>query len=282
MSSAGHEEAGRWQRLDVVIASIVCAGTILLCVPAVWNLSRYWSDNEFYGHAYLMPLFAGWLVYSNRRPIAEALRAPRPPLGGPLVVLAAGAFEVLMFIGDVGSAAGLGVPVLVGAVAYAIGGSRLVRPLSLPLVFLALMVPPPAFLLDPLLVWLKLTVTELAVSLLQASGMTVGAEGTQILVPGHRLFVADACSGLTSIITMLPIACVIAYALNRGVWRRAIVIVSVIPLAMAANVIRVIVTVKLVSRIGIEAAQGSLHEGFGVATYAIGTLAVVGVARLMR
>ena len=65
-------------------------------------------------------------------------------------------------------------------------------------------------------------------------------------------------------------------------WRRLIVVASVIPLAVTANVIRVIVTVKLVSIIGPEAAQGLLHKTFGLTTYTVGTLAVVGVARLVR
>jgi exosortase len=112
--------------------------------------------------------------------------------------------------------------------------------------------------------------------------MTVLAEGNQILLPEHTLFVADACSGLTSVVTMLPIACTLAYFLTRGVWRRLVVVGSVVPLAMAGNVVRVLVTVKMVSVIGGEAAQGLLHESFGIATYAIGTLALVGIARFLR
>jgi exosortase/archaeosortase family protein len=70
--------------------------------------------------------------------------------------------------------------------------------------------------------------------------------------------------------------------MTRGIWRRALVVASVVPLTMAANVIRVVVTVQLVSVIGAEAAQGNLHQSFGIATYAIGTAALVGVARLLR
>ena len=125
-------------------------------------------------------------------------------------------------------------------------------------------------------------VTHAAVALLQAAGQTIVAEGNQILVPGHTLFIADACTGLTSIVTMLPLACIIAYFASRGVWRRAVVVASVVPLAMAANILRVVFTVKMVSAVGESAAQGSLHETFGVATCALGTLAVIGVARLLR
>ncbi len=144
------------------------------------------------------------------------------------------------------------------------------------------MIPPPQFILYELLFRLKLLVTSIAVSSLQAAGMTVLAEGNQVLVSGHTLFVADACSGLTSIVTMLPLACIIAYFLSHGLWRRAVVISSVVPLAIGANIIRVTLTVALVSRLGVEAAQGLLHESFGVATYVFGILALLGVARIVR
>jgi exosortase len=182
----------------------------------------------------------------------------------------------------VGFAAGLGIPLLLGALAWATGGGALLRPLALPLVFLTLMIPPPRFLLYEVLFRLKLFVTEVAITILHAAGATVLAEGNTISVPGHTLFVADACSGLTSIVTLLPLACVVAYFLTHGVWRRIVVVASVVPLSIAANVGRVVATVALVSRLGGDAAQGLLHESFGLATYVIGTLAVLGVARVLR
>jgi exosortase len=144
------------------------------------------------------------------------------------------------------------------------------------------MVPPPRFFLYELLPRLKLLVTQISVWILHSAGVTALGEGNQIQLPAATLFVSDACSGLTSIVTMLPIACILAWFLSRGVWRRLLVVASVVPLAMAANVVRILVTVRLVSHVGIEGAQGLLHESFGVATYALGTLALVLVARILR
>jgi exosortase len=269
------------RRPDRLLLLGIAMGTFLLSLPTLWNLSLTWRNYEAYGHGYLMALVAGWLVYGDRAKVIEAVRDLEPPRYGSLVVVAAATFEVLTFIGDLRFAAGVGVPLLIGAVAFAVGGFALVRSLGLPLVFLALMVPP-GFLIRPLLVQLKLVVTDLAVSLLQRLGEPVVATGNQILIPGHELFVADACSGLTSIVTMLPIACLIAFSLLPGWWRRGVLIASVIPVAISANVIRVAVTVKLVPIVGAQAAQGLLHQGFGVAAFAVGILALLGFARLMR
>jgi len=265
--------------------ALVCLGFALaaaISLPAIVGLSHLYSRVEFYGHAYLMPLVVAYLIFGNRKPIRDALRSLEPPRLGALLVFGAGMIVALAVVGDAGFVAGIGIPLLLGSTAFAMGGTALVRPLALPLVFLALMVPPPHFVIQDLLPRLKLLVTDASVGILHVIGMPVYAEGNLIHVPEHTLFVADACAGLTSIVTMLPIACVVAYFQTRGLARRAFVVLSVIPLAMGANLIRVVSTVYLVDSLGPVAAQGALHESFGVATYIVGTLAIIGVARLVR
>src|SRR5262249_28560135 len=142
--------------------------------------------------------------------------------------------------------------------------------------------PLPGYVVDDLLADLKQLVTRSAVAILYASGQPIHYEGNRIEIPGHVLFVADACSGLTSIVTLLPVACVIAYFLSRGVWRRVAVVLGVVPLAMLVNILRVVATVKLVAAFGGGAAQGLLHESFGLATYAIGPALLLAVARCLR
>ena len=129
------------------------------------GLSYLWKSNEFYGHAYAIPAVALYLAYRNRRQIRDAMGRLQPPLWGPVVALVAGTFEVLAVIGDVGFAAGVGIPFVLGATAYAIGGLPLLRPLLLPLVFLALMIPPPRVLIYEALFRLKLLVTNVAVGI---------------------------------------------------------------------------------------------------------------------
>jgi exosortase len=253
-----------------------------ICYPALAMLPRIWRSIEFYGHGYAIPAVAAYLVYVRRTEISSAWRDLRPPVWGVPVAFGIAALQVVMIVGDVGFGAGLGIPLVLGSTLYAIGGLLLVRPFLLPLTFLALMVPPPRFLTYELLFRLKLFVTDVSVRLLQGAGQSIAAEGNQILVPGHTLYVADACTGLTSIITLLPLSCIVAYFLSHGIWRRLVVVGSVVPLAIAANLIRIIVTVQLVSTYGVEYAQGLLHESFGLTTYVLGTLALLGVAKVLR
>lgn len=277
-----YESAHRGWSADRLLLGTILLVTLALLIPSAQSLVFLFGRMEFYAHGYLMPLVAGYLAFLDRDRIEAALRCAQPPRAGALVVLLAGVVLLLSLVGDVRTLVGLGIPLLLGAVAYGVGGAPLIRPLAFPLGFLALMVPPPSFVVDRLLVELKLVVTRVAVELLHWTGTTVYAEGNRIEVPGLVLFVADACSGLTSIVTLLPIAVVVAFFVSHGWWRRCVVVLGVIPLAMAFNVMRVFATVKLVDRIGPQAAQGLLHEGFGFATYAVGTVFLVLLARLLR
>jgi exosortase len=257
-------------------------GALALSIPPFYGLSYLWSGTQFYGHAWALPVAAAYVAWGQRLEIRRALRDLQPPPWGFPAVFGAAAILVLAVIGDVGFVSGLAVPLVLGATIWAVGGTALLKPLLLPLGFLALMVPPPRFVMFELLFQLKLLVTDASISLLHAFGVTVMAEGNKVLLPDHTLFVADACSGLTSIVTLLPLSCIVAYFLSRGVWRRAAIILSVFPLAMGANVIRVVVTVQLVSVLGGEAAQGLLHESFGLVTFTLGTLAMIGIAKALR
>lgn len=264
------------------LAAAAFSIALVLCIPALRGLSVLWERIEFYGHGFLLPLVSLYLVFASRRQIGRSLLDLRPPAFGVLFVLGSAVFEALMVMGDIRFCAGLGVPLVLGTTAYAVGGTSLLRPLLLPLFFLALMVPPPGVFMEEALFRLKLLVTDAAVAVLHAAAVPVLAQGNQIEIPGATLFVADACSGLTSIVTMLPLGCIVACFLSRGVWRRAVIIGSVVPLAMTANIVRVIVTVLIASRIDVDAAQGALHESFGVATYVVGMVSLVTIARMLR
>jgi exosortase len=258
------------------------AACLLGVIPGVELLSWIWSRSEFLAHGYLMPALAAALLYMRRAELAEAVRSAPAPRSGPLWVLLAALFEGAAVVGEVSSAAGLGMPLMLGSVAYAVAGPRLLRVVTLPLVLLALAVPPPGFVLDPALLVLKGVVTKISVGFLQYCGYTVAALGNRILVPGHELFMANACSGLTSIVTLSPLAVVVAHFLSHGVWRRAVVIASVVPLAIATNIVRVTATIALVVHLGPAYGEGLMHEGFGVATFVVGTAGMIGVARWLR
>ena len=266
---------------DVLLRWACVASALLALLPGLRLLSWIWDRSEYLAHGYLIPAVSLWLLWVRRDELIRALHEGKVPLSGPLWVGLAALFEALAVAGEVSSAAGLGMPLLLAATAYALGGRPLLAAAGVPIGLLVLMVPPPGFIQDRVLIDLKRSVVHVSLEILHTLGYTVTATGNKILVPGHELFVANACSGLISIVTLSPLAVVVAYFMGRGVWRRALIVASIVPLAMLGNIIRVTATVAVVSSHGIEYAQGLLHEGFGMVTFLAGTLALLFVARVL-
>lgn len=270
------------QRSDEALRWACVAVAFSATIPAFRLLGVIWEQSEFLAHGYVIPAVSVWLAVSNRRAILAGIREGQVPASGPLVVLVAALLELIAVSGEVAMAAGAGVPVLLGSTAWALGGRKLLRECALPLGFLFLMIPLPHIVEMRILIELKLIVTRVAVGLLQLAGYSVAHVGNRVLLPDHELFVADACSGFTSIVTMLPLSVVVAFFLSRGVWRRLAIVASVLPLAFAGNIARVFITVALVASGWVEFREGLLHDNLGMATFTLGTLALVGIAKVLR
>jgi exosortase len=146
------------------------------------------------------------------------------------------------------------------------------------------MVPLPSGWVTPLIVRLQILVSEVAVWILQAAGVPVYREGNVLELPaGATLFVAEACSGITSLITLIPIGVFIAYFTESRWSRRLILVGAVVPIALAGNLLRVLLTVEVAIWGDVEMAiEGPLHEWAGVATYVLGCLCLLAIGALMR
>jgi exosortase len=255
---------------------------ILVFAPAVGSMSQVWNRLDYYSHGYLVPLVALWVV-AGRWSFLEGLPRSRD-LRGLLVVLGALAAYGFGLAASVVSLQGLAlVAAVAGGVLY-LAGSSWLRALGFPIAYLLFMVPLPQAAIGPLIVKLQLFVSTTGVRLLQMGGVPVFREGNVIQLPGDEsLFVAEACSGITSIVTLLPLAVILAYFTQRSLSRRAILVAAVVPLAMLGNLIRVLTTVLMARSYGVEVAtSGFLHESAGLLTYVLGCLVLLGIGLLMR
>jgi len=258
------------------------AGAVLLAfLPALLALAGVWSSVDYYSHGFLVPVVAYW----------AAARSPKRfsilPQRDRRAVLAAIGVVLLYALGLAAASVSLQGLALVAAVAscaFYLGGPVGLRVLAFPLAFLVFMVPLPADWLTPLIVDLQLLVSSTAVTLLDWLGSAVVRSGNVIYLPaGDSLFVAEACSGITSLVTLTPLAIVLAYFTEPTLVRRLVIIFAVVPAAMLGNLLRVIVTVWAAQRYGAEAATGSwLHESAGALTFALACLALIGLGALMR
>ncbi len=255
---------------------------LVVFAPALASLAAVWRSVDHYSHGFLVPLVSLWVAWTGRARLA-GLAATHDRGGLALLALALGLYAVGMGLGET-SLQGLA---LVGAVA---GGVRFLRgpaalgALGFPVAFLLFMVPLPASWLTPLVLGLQQFVTWAAVGALRVGGMAVAREGNVITLPdGGSLFVAEACSGVTSIVTLLPLGVLFAWFTERSWMRRGLLVASVVPVALVANLVRVVATAVAARHYGVEAAtEASLHELAGLLTYVLGCVVLVGLGALLR
>jgi exosortase B len=164
------------------------------------------------------------------------------------------------------------IPVLLGAFLI-ISGLPLVRALWFPLFFLLFMVPLPGFLVDAVTGPLKGYVSALTEQILYFAGYPIARNGVVLTIGQYQLLVADACSGLHSMFSLSAMGLLYLYLMQRtSLARNLILIASILPIAFAANVIRVMILVLVTYHFGDEAGQGFVHDFAGILLFVVGLL----------
>jgi len=234
-----------------------------LSVP-LWEMTaREWfaTGNEAYTHAPLMPLIAGYFIWEWRKDLA-ALDVAFSRRG---VAFFCGA-ALLFVVGKIGADRfTLQVAVaslLVGLVWAHLGGAftkRIIFPLSL----LYLMIPIPSIIYRNLSFKLQIISSQLSVGFMQLFALPVHREGNVIDLYYTQLEVAEACSGITSLVSLITVAYIFAYIAQKRFWPRAILCLSAIPIAVLTNAFRIGGTGMLAHYWSIKAAEGFFHSFAG-------------------
>jgi len=249
-----------------LVAVALLAGLVgWLYRPVLVALVRQWWDEPDYSHGFLIPLIAAYLVWERwprlrSQPATPALAGLGVLVGGVgLFVLANMAAELFVMRASL-------LIVLVGLILYLRGRAHL-GVLAFPLVFLLLMIPPPAIVFNAITFPLQLFAAGAATASLQLLDVPVLREGNIITLANTKLEVVEACSGVRSLLALVALATTFAYFTQAGVWRRALLVVSAVPIAIAANATRVAGTGLLAHFFGEEIAQGFFHSFSGLLVF---------------
>lgn len=248
--------------------------------PALLALARVWLAYDYYSHGFLVPVVAFWMFRAAR----AGLPAPRSDARGLALLVGAALVYLAGFLLADATLQGLSLVAAVAGVALRRYGPDGLRHVAFPIAFLLFMVPLPQSVLTPIIVGLQLQVSIAAVEVLHALGFTVLREGNVVLLPGdERLFVAEACSGITSIVTLLPLGVVLAWFTEKTALRRGAIVLAVVPLAMLGNLVRVLLTVVAARAYGVErVTSGAVHDVAGVLTFVLACLLLIGFGMLLR
>ncbi len=225
---------------------------VLAFAPTIAWLFDRWTLNIYYnGHGIFVPLIVAYLVRENlkRDPVTEPDSSPWGFLflGAGLAMLAADT----AIRTDLLAAAGM-VVCLPGISLLLLGAER-TKAIAFPLVIIAFMLPIPAGFLQTLYLWLRETTaigTELVIGWLNI-GVPILRQGTLLITPHSGVQVADSCSGFSTLYAALTTALILAH-LGRSNSRRALLIVSAVVLALAANIVRVVILTLIIHYYGVD------------------------------
>ena len=244
--------------------------------PSLFSLVEIWLWDEEASYGFLIPPLAAYFVWERQYRL-RGLPAEGSAWGLTLIAVALGLFFVGLLGGINYLPRASAVFLLLGGILW-IGGPRWTRELAFPVLFLLLMIPLPQFALIRIAFPLQVFAAEMAESALYTLGVPIFRTGNVIHLAHTQLEVAQACSGLRSLLALITTGVVFAYFFGRTALQRLIVVALSIPIAILVNAVRVAGTGWLAHTFGAEVATGFYHtiEGFGMFGIAFVLLACVG------
>jgi exosortase len=241
-------------------------------------VSDWWNDPNF-SHGFLVPLFSLFLVWQDRKRLSEL---PLRPSWFGLVVMAGAMMQLV--VGTLGAELFLSrsslILLIAGMVIFFLGWGYF-RALLFPIGFLFLMIPIPSILFNQITIPLQFLASTMAGGLVEWLGVPVLRQGNIIQLPGMTLEVAEACSGIRSLMSLTTVAVIYAYFLETKLLPRVLLSISAVPIAVIANGLRVTGTALLAFYWDKEAAEGFFHNFSGWLIFVLSLLMLFGLQGLM-
>jgi exosortase len=267
-------EVPMWQLYFVGAALLLCFGQCLL-----WMFDRWWND-EYYGHGLLIPIISGYIVYRKWSAIKSL---PREGFRLGLPVLIAGiALHIVATYWDVNFPSGFAFVIsLFGAIVW-LWGWPTARAAAFPIFYLCFAVPVARMLVDRFAQPLQIFSAQFGAAMSTAIGIPTVQEGTAVHIPEYTFEVAIVCSGLKSIIAMSALAALYAYMVDAPVWKRLLLLVAAVPVALFANGSRIGMTLILGRIFGKAAAEGFFHTASGLFVFLMALIGLFIVGALLK
>ena len=254
-------------------------GLLVLCyAPILYRMGVQWATDEDMGHGFFVPLVAGFIAWRRRDAL---LATPRRPNGWGLFLVIFAACEAM--------AATLGAELFTARLAFVIalfgvilylGGKEWIKILLFPLLLMLFMIPIPQIIYARLTLSLQMLASRLGEVMIGWMGIPVLRTGNLLQLPSQTLDIADACSGIRSLLSLTFLSLVYAYFTDKRVWMRWVLLIATVPIAIGANAIRVAIA-GLMSEINTNLAQGAYHEAEGYLVFVVGLAALIATHRII-
>jgi len=266
-------------RLPWVAIAWFLALLIVLFFPVLKVMVREWASDEDMGHAVLVPLVSGFIVWQDRaRIMAQPLRPCWPAL---LLVVWGFCQMVLGFVGADFFVARTAFLVAIVGIVWTTAGTAILRALAFPLLLLVFMIRIPQFVYQQITFPLQLLASGVAEVVLQGIGIPVLRNGNVLELPNRQLQVVEACSGIRSLLSLTFLGLAYSHFFDARWWMKPVLVAATIPIAISANSMRVILT-GILSEYKPEWADGVYHALEGWVIFMLALLALTAFHGFIR
>lgn len=257
----------RWSAQNLIFSVLLGCTFIALYFATAKGLYADWMNDPNYSHGLLVPLISAYFAWQKRDVLA--MLPVKPAKSGIVLVL----FSLAVLVVGVAAQESFSqrtsmVFLLAGMIVFLLGWQWL-KELLLPIGFLFFMIPLPYIVYDAIAFPLKLFVAKFSVIALKLMNVIVLREGNIIMFPHTTLEVADACSGLRSLMSLLALGVALAVVSQKKRAAMILLVALTVPIAVLTNMIRVIGTGFLAQYYGTAAAEGFFHEFAGMGVFVL-------------
>ena len=260
-------------------STVICLLIAAVYYHVLVKLVADWWQSPDFSHGFLVPPFAAYLVWEKRKTLRGIKIAPCwsgiAVIALGLVVLLLGVYGSELFLSRVS------LIILLAGLVLCFGGRKFLKELRFALLVLLLAIPIPAIVFNQITFPLQILASKLASTLLPLFNVPVLREGNVIELPLMKLEVAEACSGIRSLMSLFTLAVFYGYFLEKSNLRRVVLVLASIPIAIAANAVRILGTGLCVQYWDPDKALGFFHDFSGWVIFMVSLVCLYAVHRAM-
>jgi exosortase len=273
-----HQRSGRrlwwWGAASLAILVLFLYRDIFAALVRQW-----WNDPDF-SFGFFVPVLAAYVIWQRRETLMSLPAKPSwwglAVMIGAVGILLLGVFGAELFLSRSSF-----IFLLAGLVIFFLGWDHF-RALIFPWCFLFLMVPLPTLIMNEVTLPLQFFASSLATSLLRLVGVPVLRDGNVIQLPTMSLQVVEACSGIRSLVSLITLAVVYAYLFEKNKTIRVLLVVAAVPIAIAANGLRIMGTGLTGMYWSPDKAEGFFHEFSGWLIFVMSLLMLFTFHQVLR
>jgi exosortase len=265
---------------QLAAAALVLGGLLLVYWGVISGLIEAWSTDDNYSHGFFIVPLSAYFAWERRHAFAAApLRTSYLGLavvGASLFLLVAGLLGAELFLSRLSIVGAVG-----GALLFLFGWQRL-RVMLFPILFMLLMIPLPAIIFNQIAFPLQLVASHVGEYTISSLDIPILREGNVLILANATLEVAEACSGIRSLVSLFTLGIVFGYFVDRRAWVRVVIALSAVPVAILANGLRVASAGVAAHNFGTAGVEGMFHEFSGWVVFIIAFLMMLGLQRLLQ